>query len=147
MWHKSSIVCYQCLKSEWQSWTPLPVPFHINIPWWVWKNVLISCVISPTFFPVSTGWFSVFVLENTNLVLQGTKAILFSAAYEGLRSACYIVKSVDEDVNWELSFSCQKRNINQSLCLAVALVSSFMTELQLGILQQSLKYSDTLQNN
>jgi len=60
-----------------------PLSFHINIPWWVWKNVLICWVISRAFSPASTGWCRVSVWGN-NLGMQVTKPILISTACEGL---------------------------------------------------------------
>jgi len=54
-------------------------------PLWVWKNILIGWVISPTFFPVLTGWCNMSVW-GTKHRLQVTKPILFSTAHEGLQN-------------------------------------------------------------
>jgi len=68
---------------EWWSWTPLPVLFHMNTLWWVWKNVLICWVIFSSLLSCF-DWVVLCVCVGNNLRMQATKPIFFSAAYEGL---------------------------------------------------------------
>jgi len=62
---------------------PFPLSFHMNTPWWVWKNALICWVISPAFFPVLTAWCNVSVWWN-NFEMQVTKPM------KAYRIACWV---------------------------------------------------------